>query len=55
MLRHWLQTVLKVVVMAATKSSGIRVASSEGPARGRRAEGERAIRHTQQERAASHK
>ena len=55
MIRHWLQSVLKAVVIVTIKCSGIRVARGDGPVADKVDEGGRAIRHTQQDRAASHK
>ena len=49
-IRRWLQTVLKVVAMAAAKCSGIRVAKGDRLADDDKGhEGGRAIRHTHQD------
>ena len=48
-IRRWLQTVLKVVAMAAAKCSGIRMAKGDRPVGEKGHEGGRAMRHTQQD------
>jgi len=48
-IRRWLQTVLKVVAMAAAKCSGIRMAKGDRPPGDKGDEGGRAIRHIQQD------
>ena len=54
-IRHWWHIVLKVVVIAATMCSGIRMPDGDGPAGDKGDEGERTIGHTQEDRVASHK
>jgi len=48
-MKRWVHTVLKVVVMAVTMCSGIRVPNGDGPAGDQGHEGGRAIRHTQRD------